>query len=78
MKYLLFPLVALGFATAAMAQPPSPAKSYPPCSKTVTDECVGSSHAAAKAPVHHGKMAHHHRHVTHATAKPVKAKAKAS
>jgi len=69
MKYLIFPLVALGMGTAAMAQapstppsPPSPPSSYPPCSKTVTDECTSSSgemmHHAARPAAHH-KAAHH-------------------
>ena len=65
MKYLIFPLVALGWGTAALAQPaPSAPKSYPPCSKSVTDECMGSSHGtghhAAMRP-HHKMAAHHHR-----------------
>ena len=63
MKYLIFPLVALGMGTAAMAQAPStPPSSYPPCSKTVTDECTSASgetmHHAARPAAHH-KAAHH-------------------
>ena len=68
MKYLIFPLVALGFGTAALAQPPSTAsapKSYPPCSKSVTDECMGSSHEgahhAAMRPAAHSMASHHHK-----------------
>lgn len=82
MKYLIFPLVALGLGvglgTGAMAQPASSApKSYPPCSKSVTDECMGSSHdkmhhaamhPARHGPARHHRMAAHHRphHMTHA------------
>lgn len=75
MKYLIFPLVALGLSvglgTAAMGQPaaaPSAPKSYPPCSKSVTDECMSSSrgtmHHAAMRSAHH-KMAHHHKMAAH-------------
>ncbi|WP_176592117.1 hypothetical protein [Sphingobium sp. EM0848] len=79
MKYLIFPLVALGLGTAAMAQPaPSAPKSYPPCSKSVTDECMGSSHAAMHhtAMRSHHKMATHHRthHMAHAAHHGMKAK----
>ncbi|AMK21887.1 MULTISPECIES: hypothetical protein [unclassified Sphingobium] len=88
MKYLIFPLVALGLGlgTGAMAQPaPSAPKSYPPCSKSVTDECMGSSHDmmhhAAMRPSHrkishHRKMAAHHRphHMTHAAHHAMKAR----
>jgi hypothetical protein len=80
MKYLIFPLVALGLGTAAMAQPPAAPKSYPPCSKSVTDECMGSSGTAmrhgAMRPAHHRAMAAHHRphHMAHAAHHAMKAK----
>lgn len=84
MKYLIFPLVALGLGTAAMAQPPAAPKSYPPCSKSVTDECMGSSgtamhhamHHGAMRPAHHRKMAAHHRphHMAHAAHHAMKPK----
>ncbi|WP_150290035.1 hypothetical protein [Sphingobium estronivorans] len=67
MKYLIFPLVALGLGTAAMAQPaPSAPKSYPPCSKSVTDECMGSSHATMHhTAMHHTAMRSHRKMATH-------------
>lgn len=68
MKYLIFPLVTLGLGTAAMAQPPSVPKSYPPCSKSVTDECMGSSregHHATMGPAHHKMAVHHARKAAH-------------
>ncbi|WP_242127075.1 hypothetical protein [Sphingobium sp. Sx8-8] len=80
MKILFIPLIALGFGTAAMAQAPdSTPKSYPPCSKSVTDECMSSSHAAPMAhhkaaAHHHAKWASHHHGMAHA-AKPAMKKA---
>ncbi|HEX7854287.1 MAG TPA: hypothetical protein VF503_11380 [Sphingobium sp.] len=55
MKYLLIPFIALGISSAAYAT------TYPPCSKTVRDECMntGSHHMkSSKAHMHH-KAAHH-------------------
>lgn len=58
MKYLLLPVIALGMGTAAFAA------DYPPCSKSVQDECTstGASHAAMshKAAHQHHAALHHH------------------
>ncbi|MFT3964325.1 MAG: hypothetical protein QM690_00400 [Sphingobium sp.] len=57
MKYLLVPFIALGIGSAAFAA--TGTTSYPPCSKSVQDECISAApakHAAAKpakAHVHH-------------------------
>lgn len=72
MKTLFIPLIALGFGTAAMAQAPDGTpKSYPSCSKSVTDECMGSAHAT-----HAAKPVKHRHHVAHAT-KPAMKKTEA-
>lgn len=66
MKYLLVSLLALSVGTAAVAadsstSAASPSQKYPPCSKSVTDECtqVPGAHQMAKT------MKHHRHHRTH-------------
>jgi len=71
MKYLVAPIIVLGVGTAALAQAaPLPAAkasgSYPPCSRTVTDQCVNPSQAPHRAAAHKGQVTHH---ATHRSAK---------
>jgi hypothetical protein len=69
MKYLLIPIAALSIGTAALAQSPAPEKSYPPCSKSVKDECISSAGLPGKATAAKSKKAAHHaRHHHHAKA----------
>lgn len=66
MRFILVPFIALGFGTAAMA---ADATAYPPCSKTVQDECTSASSAKHHMAV--TKTAAHH-HMTHHKAAPAK------
>lgn len=73
MKYILVSLLALSVGTAAVAadlgtSAASPPQKYPPCSRTVTDECTqmpAAHHMAHKTMKHHR---HHRAHRAHKSA----------
>lgn len=75
MKILpILAVLALGSATAAYADTPAPAPdSFPPCSRTVTDNCMQTPHAA-----HHARHAKATHRTHHASAASHKAAAKAA
>lgn len=72
MKYILASLLALSVGTAAVAadsssSATSPSRNYPPCSKSVTDECT---QMPAAHHMTHKTMKHHRHHRAHRAHKP--------